>query len=131
QVTYKDALTYYAFAEDNYFGQPRRTTTPLRYIDIRPFKMAFQVVEGGGSCTGCSVTLEELIFRQRQNLSLSFAAREAEPVAKETFARLGTAQSELLERTREFEEGMRERIGPISSLSLAVKNMEKAVDAFE
>jgi hypothetical protein len=131
QVTYKDAITYYAFAEDSYFGQPRRTTTPLRYIDIRPFKMSFQVVEGGGSCNGCSVTLEELIFRQRQNLSLSFAAREQEPVATETFARLGTAQTELLEKTREFEEGMRERIGSISSLSLAVKNMQKAVDSLE
>jgi hypothetical protein len=131
QVTHKDAISYYAFAEDNYFGQPRRTTTPLRYIDIRPFKMEFQVVEGGGSCNGCSVTLEELIFRQRQNLTLSFAAREQEPVAKETFARLGTAQSELLERMREFEEGMRQRVGDISSLSLAVKSMVKAVDAFE
>src|SRR5262245_45586640 len=131
QVTYKDAITYFAFAEDNYFGKPRRTMTPLRYVDIRPFKMGFQVVEGGGSCNGCSVTLEELIFRQRQNLSLSFAAREDEPVAKETFARLGTAESDLLEKMREFEEGMRERVGSISSLSLAVKNMVKAVDAFE
>jgi hypothetical protein len=61
QVTYKNAITYFAYAEDNYFGQPRRTTTPLRFIDIRPFKMSFQVVEGGGTCNGCSVTLEELI----------------------------------------------------------------------
>src|SRR5262249_19872522 len=76
EVTYKDAITYYAFAEDNYFGEPRRTITPLRYIDIRPFKVSFQMVEGGGSCKGCSVTLEELIARQRQNLGLSFAAQE-------------------------------------------------------
>jgi hypothetical protein len=130
-VTYKHAITYYAFAEDNYFGQPRRTTTPLRYIDIRPYKNAFQVVEGEGSCNGCSVTLEELIFRQRQNLSLSFAAGEQPPVEKETLARLGAAQTELLEKTREFEEGMKERAGPIPTLTAAVKEMEQAAEAFE
>ncbi len=49
QLSYQDAVTYYAFAEDNYFGQPRRTTTPLRFIDIRPFKLAFQLLDTGGT----------------------------------------------------------------------------------
>jgi hypothetical protein len=130
-VTYKDAITYYAFAEDNYFGQPRRTTTPLRYIDIRPYKQAFQVAEGSGGCCNGSVTLEELIARQRQNLSLSFAAQDQLPVEKETIAGLGAAQAELLEKTREFTEGMEQRGGPIPALTAAVKEMEQAVDAFE
>ncbi len=130
-VNYKTAITYYAFAEDNYFGQPRRTTTPLRYIDIRPYQTAFQVCEGGSCCNGASLTLEELITRQRHNLSLSFAAQDQDPPAKSMLARLTTAQSELLEATREFEEGMRERAGLIPPLARAVEDMEQAVAAFE
>ncbi len=49
QLSHQDAVNYYAFAEDNYFGQPRRTTTPLRFIDIRPFKLAFQLLDTGGT----------------------------------------------------------------------------------
>jgi hypothetical protein len=131
EVTYKNAITYYAYAEDNYFGETRRTTTPLRYIDIRPFKMAFQVVEGeGGSCNGCSVTLEELIVRQRQNLSQSFAVRDQSPVDQETVERLGAAQAELLEKTREFSDGIQQMAGPILTLSAAVDAMEQAVKSF-
>ena len=48
-LSHQDAVNYYAFAEDNYFGQPRRTTTPLRFIDIRPFKLAFQLLDTGGT----------------------------------------------------------------------------------
>ena len=49
QLSHQDAVNYYAFAEDNYFGQPRRTTTLLRFIDIRPFKLAFQLLDTGGT----------------------------------------------------------------------------------
>ena len=45
QLTYRDAVTYYAFAEDRYFDQSRRVTTQLRFIDIRPFKRSFEVTE--------------------------------------------------------------------------------------
>ncbi len=48
-LSHQDAVTYFAFAEDNYFGEPRRTTTPLRFIDIRPFKLAFQLLDTGGT----------------------------------------------------------------------------------
>lgn len=48
-LIHQDGVTYHAFAEDNYFGQPRRTTTPLRFIDIRPFKLAYQLVDSGGT----------------------------------------------------------------------------------
>jgi hypothetical protein len=48
-LSHQDAVTYFAFAEDNYFGEPRRTTTPLRFIDIRPFKLAFQMLDTGGT----------------------------------------------------------------------------------
>jgi hypothetical protein len=45
ELTYRDAVTYYAFAEDRYFDQSRRVSTPLRFIDIRPFKREFEVTE--------------------------------------------------------------------------------------
>jgi hypothetical protein len=48
QLTYKDSVSYYAFAEDNYFGQPRRVTTELRFIDIRPFKRTYQIIPSTG-----------------------------------------------------------------------------------
>jgi hypothetical protein len=48
QLTYPDAVTYYAFAEDNYFGQPRRVATDLRFIDIRPFKREYQIIQSPG-----------------------------------------------------------------------------------
>lgn len=133
RVTHKDAITYYAYAEDNYFGQVRRTVTPLRYIDIRPYSRAYQLVEGEseGMDSGSSLTLEELIVRQRQNLSLSFAADNQKSIENETFERLREAQGELLEKTREFEQGMVERVGLIPTLARAVRDMEEAVAAFD
>jgi hypothetical protein len=48
-VTFHDGVTYYAFAEDHYFGQPRRISTPLRFVDIRPFKRSYQMLDTGGT----------------------------------------------------------------------------------
>lgn len=132
RLSYKDSVTYYAFAEDRYFDEVRRTTTPLRFIDIRPFQTAFQLVEGDGeckSCNGASVTLEELIVRQRQNLNEAFAAQDQSPVDSETADRLHESQAELLEKTREFEQGIAQLAGPIPTLASAVLNMQAAVDA--
>lgn len=132
RLSYKDSVTYYAFAEDRYFDDVRRTTTPLRFIDIRPFQTAFQLVEGDGECKACngaSVTLEELIVRQRQNLSEAFAAQEQKLSDDETADRLRESQAELLEKTREFEQGIAQLAGPIPTLASAVVNMQAAVDA--
>src|SRR5208283_2446042 len=60
-LTQQDSVTYYAFAEDNDPAGPHRVTTELQFIDIRPYKLEYQVVKGGGSCSGSSVSLEELI----------------------------------------------------------------------
>ena len=49
EVTFQDAVTYYAFAEDNQPGKPRRTTTELRFFDIRPYKREYQILEEGGT----------------------------------------------------------------------------------
>jgi hypothetical protein len=47
-LTYRDAVTYYAYAEDRYFDQTRRVTTQLRFIDIRPFKRSFELTQASG-----------------------------------------------------------------------------------
>jgi hypothetical protein len=43
ELTPTDAVTYYAFAEDNFPGQAKRTETELRFIDIRSFKRIYRV----------------------------------------------------------------------------------------
>jgi hypothetical protein len=49
QVNFQDGVTYYAFTEDNHPDQPQRATTELQFIDIRPYKRAYQLLEQGGS----------------------------------------------------------------------------------
>jgi hypothetical protein len=49
QLSHQDSVTYYAFAEDNYPSGPHRVTTELGFIDIRPYKRAYQVLKTGGT----------------------------------------------------------------------------------
>ena len=53
QLSFTDAITYYAFAEDNYPARPHRSIWELRYIDILPYK---HVNSGSpreeGTCSG-------------------------------------------------------------------------------
>jgi hypothetical protein len=49
QVGFQDGVTYYAYAEDNHPDTPQRTTTELQFIDIRPFKRAYQLLDTGGT----------------------------------------------------------------------------------
>jgi hypothetical protein len=49
EVGFQDAITYYAFAEDNHPDKPQRTTTELQFIDIRPFKRSYQLLQTGGT----------------------------------------------------------------------------------
>lgn len=126
-VTFRNAVSYYAFAEDNYFGEKRRTTTELRFIDIRPFKIDYQVVDSeGGSCSG-SVSLEELIHHQRQNLRAAFAARQDRGELREQAEKLRRGEAALEEQAREFVEGIEAQIGPVPTLDVAVALMGDAV----
>jgi hypothetical protein len=133
QLTFQEAVTYYAFAEDNYFGHPRRTTTPLRFIDIRPYKLSFQVVNSPGDCKspGSSVTLEELITRQRQGLSQAFLAGQNQHASKEIAVRLSESQEQVQEATFELATGLAERGIEIPLLHQAVKSMGAAIDALD
>jgi hypothetical protein len=49
EVNFQDGVTYFAFTEDNHPDQPQRATTELQFIDIRPYKRTFQLLDGGGS----------------------------------------------------------------------------------
>ena len=45
ELTQRDSVSYFAFAEDNYPDAPHRTETELRFIDIRPFRQRYQLVD--------------------------------------------------------------------------------------
>ena len=116
-VTFRDSVSYYAYAEDHYFGQPRRTTTELRFIDIRPYKVDYQLTEGGGegsgTCNGSSASLEELIQRQRKILVATFAAREDRPASAEIAESLRQQEADLRRTTGEVAEELAAKIGPV------------------
>ncbi|HEV3026414.1 MAG TPA: DUF4175 family protein, partial [Planctomycetota bacterium] len=95
----QDSVTYYAFAEDNYPGGPHRAETDLRFVDIRPFRRTFKLVDspdGMGQPIRLPASLGELIARQR------FALNQATRLAK----RPETAQGDLglVDRVIEFEQ---------------------------
>jgi len=131
QVDYTDGLTYYAYALDNYPPTPHRTTTELRFIDILPFRQEFQLCEGGGTCNGSSVTLEELILRQRTNLNRTFAASEDPGFAPGSAKKIAAAERELAGLTADFTHRMEEKFGPIPSLHEAADAMLSASAALE
>jgi hypothetical protein len=71
-LTQKDCVAYYAFAEDNHPDGPRRATTDLRFIDIRPFQRIYRLVDAQEPMPGPQrdlIFLDEVIARQRFNLN--------------------------------------------------------------
>ena len=132
EVTFQDGVTYYAFAEDNYFGAPRRTTTELRFIDIRPFKIDYGLASGddheGESNDKPSASLEELIKRQRDNLIAGFAVREEQTLSETIAETLRRGELALKNQTEEFNQGIRAKVGPVPTLDEAIVAMGEAVD---
>lgn len=45
ELTQRDSVSYFAFAEDNYPVSAHRTETELRFVDIRPFRQRYQLVD--------------------------------------------------------------------------------------
>ncbi len=71
-LTQKDCVAYYAFAEDSRPDAPQRTTTELRFIDIRPFLRTYRLVDAAEAMPGPQrdlIFLDEVIARQRFNLN--------------------------------------------------------------
>ena len=73
-LTQKDCVAYYAFAEDARPDGAQRTTTELRFIDIRPFLRTYKLMDtpdemNGGGPRRELIFLDEVIARQRFNLN--------------------------------------------------------------
>jgi len=106
---------YYAFAEDIKPGQPQRTETDLRFIDIRPFRRNYRVLdlpEGMGQVRQFKA-LEEIIARQRSALNRTIQLNRqqkhtGQPDLPATDA-LIKLEGELAQATRDFAEGLLQR----------------------
>ena len=127
KLNFADAITYYAYAEDNYVPEPHRTQSELRFIDILPYKQEYQVVEGGGACSG-SVSLEELIARQRVNLNRTFSLEREKSIDDAASRRLARYEQELAAATTEFAAGISAMGGPIPALESAAGSMKSATE---
>ncbi|MGE5192029.1 MAG: hypothetical protein ACM3U2_05960, partial [Deltaproteobacteria bacterium] len=96
----QDSVTYYAFAEDNFPGGTHRSETDLRFVDIRPFRRIYKLVDtpdGMGTPIRAPATLGELIARQR--VGLNQAIRLARRPESATQSDVG-----MVDRVIEFEQ---------------------------
>jgi Domain of unknown function (DUF4175) len=127
-LTYSDSVTYRAFVEDNRSPSPHRVSTEFRFIDVVPYKQDFQFSDGGsgGASSKTSVTLEELIERQRRALNRAFAHTDDRPVEEKVADRLSKEEAELAFITGEFADKLKTEFGPISPLEEAAQAMSKA-----
>ena len=129
-IHFKDGITYHAFAIDNDPSGPHRVVSELRFIDILPFKQAYRLVDGESPGED-SLTLEELIARQRVNLSRTFVLERDRSIADAAAMRLATFEEELAIATAEFVQGLAVNAGPISSLDEALAAMRSATRALD
>ena len=97
-LTQKDCVAFYAFAEDARPDGPQRTTTELRFIDIRPFLRTYKLLDAPDEVPGAPrrelIFLDEVIARQRFNLNQSIRLESRSKV------RIDLAQ---VEKTAAFE----------------------------
>lgn len=113
QLSQQDSVMYYAFAEDIRPGSPQRTETDLRFVDIRPFRRTYRLVDFDGMGMGQGVqlkTLEELIARQRYALNrgvrLSRTFDHTGQIDLAAVDSLTKFEGELAKATRELAEGL-------------------------
>jgi len=116
ELTQKDSVMYFAYVEDNRPDKPQRAETDMRFIDVRPFKRTYKVVDPMPGAAGMSPglkTLEELIQRQRFSLNRTLqiekraaAGRNPEAV---TLNELMKFESELAQNTRDTALGLEAR----------------------
>lgn len=136
ELTQKDSVTYWAYAEDNYPDGPHRTLTDLRFLDIRPFKLIYRVpdpMDGMGAGGPRVATLNELITRQRFALNRTLRmARQPDAAAPDLSAldRMIAFQSELAGMTRQLAVFFENRANDAAELIYAAEAaMLAAVDS--
>ena len=137
ELTQKDSVMYFAFAEDNRPDAAQRTETEMRFIDIRPFRRTYQVVDpdpmpgmGGGNFK----SLGELISRQRHalNRTMQIEKRAVSGRAPDasTLDQLMTFEKDLAESVREFAAGLLARgFDDVELFTQAETAMLAAVDS--
>ncbi|MFI5454522.1 MAG: DUF4175 family protein [Isosphaerales bacterium] len=126
QIDYRDGISYYAFVLDNYPPEPHRVVSELRFIDILPYKQVYKLVEGEGSSSS-SLSLEELIARQRVNLNRTFVLERDRSIDAAAAMRLATFEEELATATAEFSEGLKANGRQVTALDDAVSAMRSAI----
>jgi Domain of unknown function (DUF4175) len=126
KLSFPDAITYYAFVEDNYPARPHRVVSDLRYIDILPYKHVYKLFDGEEGSSERSLSLEELIARQRVNLSRTFVMERDRSIGDRAVMRLATFEEELAAATADFSDGLRAIGGQIPALDDAVGAMWSA-----
>lgn len=137
ELTQQDSVMYYAFAEDIRPGAPQRTESDLRFIDIRPFRRQYRLIDpqaGTGAQGPQLKSLEELIARQRYALNrtirLSRAFEHAGQVDLSAVDSLTKFEGELAKSTRELAEGLEARgIDETELLYQAETSMLAAADS--
>jgi Domain of unknown function (DUF4175) len=137
-LTQKDCVVYYAFAEDNFPGTPHRAETDLRFIDIRPFKMIYRLMDPDDNMPAENrrrlASLEELIRRQRYALNRTiklekFPDRWGDGELS-SIDRLTEYETELAQGTRELAQFLESRGNDIADvLFQAEAAMLAAVDS--
>lgn len=117
ELTQKDSVMYFAFAEDNRPDRPQRTETDMRFIDIRPFKRTYQVIDpdpmnGMGMGQGLK-SLEELIQRQRFALNRTLQIEKRAAAGRKPDAmsldQLMQFETELAKNVRDTAQGLEAR----------------------
>lgn len=117
ELTQKDSVMYFAYAEDNRPNAPQRTETDLRFIDIRPFKRTYQVFDPdpmNGMGGGFSLkSLSELIQRQRfalnRTIQIEKRAAAGRPSDANAIDQLMQYETELAKSTRDTALGLESR----------------------
>lgn len=137
ELTQQDSVMYYAFAEDIRPGAQQRTESDLRFIDIRPFRRQYRLLDPdtGMMAQGPQLkTLEELIARQRYALNrairLSKAVQHGGKIDLSAVDSLTKFEGELAKATRELAEGLEARgIDETELLYQAETSMLAAADS--
>ncbi|HVW36869.1 MAG TPA: DUF4175 family protein, partial [Pirellulales bacterium] len=137
ELTQQDSVMYYAFAEDIRPRSPQRTESDLRFIDIRPFRRQYRLIDpmaGAGTQGPQLKSLEELIARQRYALNrairLSRVFEHAGQVDLSAVDSLTKFEGELAKSTRELAEGLEARgIDETELLYQAETSMLAAADS--
>lgn len=105
ELSERDFVSYYAFAEDNRQDSPQHVESEVRYLDIRPLKQLFSEIDLPAAGGGRSFpALNELISRERylynrtRGVSRHYDATSGDQLR--TLERMVETQSEIANFTR-------------------------------